>query len=179
MGELKNLYCIIGKSGIGKTTAVDKLENEYGYKVLKSYTTRSPRREEDTDHMYISLDEYADLDNKVVTCCFNGNFYCATADQIEDADLYVVDVQGVKELQSKYAGAKRIIFIQIVAPMEVCLERMLSRGDSEDAAWERLKHDYTAFKDAGKLIDYTVPGDSEYVDAWKAIKHIIDYEEVK
>lgn len=179
MGELKNLYCIIGKSGIGKTTAVNKLNEEYGYKVLKSYSTRLPRHEGDTDHTYISLDEYEDLENKVAMCCFNGHYYAATAEQVEDADLYVIDCDGVKELQSKYAGAKRIIFIQIVAPMEVCLERMLTRGDSEDAVWERLRHDYMAFKDAGKLIDYTVPGDSEYVEAWKAIKHIIDYEEVK
>ena len=179
MGELKNLYCIIGKSGIGKTTAVDKLESECGYKVLKSYTTRAPRNEGDTDHTYISLDEYEDLDNKVATCCFNGNFYAATAEQIEENNLYVIDCDGVKELRTKYAGTKRIIFIQLVAPMEVCLERMLKRGDSEDAAWERLRHDYVAFKEADKLVDYAVPADDEHVEAWKAIKHIIDYEEVK
>ena len=178
MGELKNLYCIIGKSGIGKTTAVDKLESEYGYKVLKSFTTRPPRRKGDTDHTYITLDEYEDLENKVATCCFNGHYYAATADQIDDADLYVIDCDGIKELQSKYVGAKRIIFIQLVAPMEVCLERMLKRGDSEDAAWERLRHDYTAFAEASKLVTYAVPADDDHIEAWKAIKHIIDYEEV-
>lgn len=179
MGELKNLYCIIGKSGIGKTTTVDKLETEYRYKVLKSFTTRAPRNEGDADHTYISLDEYMDLEDKVATCCFNGNYYCATAEQVENSDLYVIDCDGVKELKTKYAGAKRIIFIQLVAPMDVCLERMLKRGDSEDAAWERLRHDYTAFAEAGKLIDYTVPADDDNVEAWKAIKKIIDYEEVK
>lgn len=179
MAQLKNLYCIIGKSGIGKTTAVDKLEKEYGYKVLKSYTTRAPRNDGDTDHTYISLDEYENLENKVATCCFNGNYYCATAEQVEDSDLYVIDCNGVKELQTKYAGAKGIVFIQLSASMDVCLERMLKRGDSEDAAWERLRHDYTAFKEAKNLVNYIIPAANDDLEAWEIVKQIIDLEEGK
>ena len=51
---LKNLYLICGKSGSGKTWIVDKLHNEYNYKVLKSYTTRPKRHPSDNDHIYFS-----------------------------------------------------------------------------------------------------------------------------
>ena len=178
MKDIKNLYCIIGKSGVGKTTAVDRLSEECGYKVLKSYSTRLPRHKDDVDHTFISLKEYADLKNKIACCEFNGNFYAATAEQVEESNLYVIDCHGVKELKENYKGDKKIIVIQLTATIEECLNRMLKRGDSEDKAWDRLKHDYTAFKDADELSDYKIPSDSSMAVV-SAIKHIIDYEEVK
>ena len=178
MNRAKNLYCILGKSGVGKTTAVDRLEKEYGYKVLKSYTTRSPRHKDDTDHTFISLKEYADMPNKVATCEFHGNFYCATSEQVDESDLYVIDCAGIKELKERYSGDKKIVVIQITATMEECLERMIKRGDSEDVVWDRLKHDYVAFKDADELSDYNIPSNHQ-PSVVAAIKHIIEYEEVK
>ena len=178
MNKVKNLYCIVGKSGVGKTTAVDRLENEYGYKVLKSYATRKPRHEGDTDHTFISVKEYDELQNKVASCEFNGNFYAATAEQIEESDLYVIDCQGIKDLKENYKGDKRIIVIQLTATVDECLDRMLKRGDSEEKVWDRLRHDYFAFKDADELSNYRIPSDSAMAVV-ATIKHIIDYEEVK
>ena len=157
MKECKNLYCIVGESGSGKTTIVDKLEEAFGYKVLKSYTTRAPRHEGDTDHTFISLEEYEELQNKVATCEFNGNYYCATSDQVEESVLYVVDIAGIKELKEKYKGKKNIVVVYIDTPMNIRLERMLKRGDG-DKAWDRLKHDYEAFRDVRGLTDYVVNG---------------------
>lgn len=175
MGELKNLYCIVGESGSGKTTIVDKLAEQYGYKVLKSYTTRKPRNEGDTDHTFISLQEYGDLQNKVATCEFNGNFYAATAEQVEESNLYVIDCAGIKELKEKYKGDKNIVVIYIKVPMEIRLERMLRRGDGFDKAWERLQHDYEAFKGVEGLIDYAINGIS--AQSWFEVAHIINIRE--
>lgn len=178
MKDIKNLYCIIGKSGVGKTTSVDRLANEYGYKVLRSYSTRKPRHEGDADHTFISVKEYDELQNKIASCEFNGNFYAATAEQIEESNLYVIDCKGVKELKENYKGDKRIIVIQLTTTIEECLNRMLNRGDSEDKAWDRLRHDYTAFKEADELSDYKIPSCS-LIEVVSAIKYIIDCEEVK
>lgn len=175
MKECKNLYCIVGESGSGKTTIVDKLEEIFGYKVLKSYTTRPPRNEGDTDHTFVSLEEYGDLQNKVATCEFNGNFYCATADQVEESALYVIDVVGVKELKEKYKGEKNIVVIYIKTPMEVRLDRMLRRGDGYDKAWERLKHDYKAFQGAEGLADHVFNGVPSSV--WGDIAYVISIKE--
>lgn len=175
MKECKNLYCIVGESGSGKTTIVDKLEETFGYKVLKSYTTRPPRNEGDTDHTFISLEEYGDLQNKVATCEFNGNFYCATAEQIEDSDLYVIDCAGIKELKEKYKGEKEIVVIYINTPMNIRLERMLKRGDEVDKAWDRLKHDYDAFRGVEGLADYILNGIPSY--CWYEVARLIDIKE--
>ena len=104
MNKVKNLYCIVGESGSGKTTIVDRLDEVFGYRVLKSFSTRQPRHEGDTDHTFITLEEYAELPDKVATAEFNGNFYCAIAKQVEESELYVVDKQGLIELKEKYKG---------------------------------------------------------------------------
>lgn len=174
MKECKNLYCIVGESGSGKTTIADKLEEIFGYKVLKSYTTRAPRNEGDTDHTFISLEEYGNLQNKVATCEFNGNFYCATADQVEESDVYVVDIAGIKELKEKYKGDKEIIVVYIKTPMDIRLERMLKRGDG-DKAWERLKHDYEAFQGVEGIADHILNGIPSY--CWYDVAYIIGTKE--
>jgi guanylate kinase len=174
MDKLKNLYCIVGESGSGKTTIVDKLAEKFGYTVLKSFTTRAPRNEGDTDHTFISLEEYDNLQNKVATCEFNGAFYCATAEQVEDSDLYVIDCDGIRELKEKYHGTKEIVVIYINTPMDIRLERMLKRGDG-DKAWERLKHDYDAFRNVRGLANHTVNGIPE--QCWFDVAYIIDAKE--
>lgn len=176
MKELHNLYCIVGESGSGKTTIVDKLEEKYGYKVLKSYTTRSPRHDGDTDHTFVSLEKYGELQDKVATAEFNGAFYCATADQVENNDLYVIDCTGIKELKEKYQGCKNIVVIYIKVPMEERLNRMLHRGDGLDKAWERLRHDYDAFSNVEELADYTVNGIPDC--SWLEVAYIISVREV-
>ena len=174
MRKCKNLYCIVGESGSGKTTLVDKLSEMFGYKVLRSYTTRAPRHEGDTDHTFISFEEYGNLQNKVATAEFNGAFYCATAEQVEEADLYVIDMHGVKELKEKYKGDKEIVVIYINTPLDVRLDRMLKRGDG-DKAWERLKHDYEAFRGVRGIADYTINGIPSY--CWFNAGHIIEVKE--
>lgn len=174
MKQLTNLYCIVGESGCGKTTIVDKLEEVFGYKVLRSYTTRRPRREGDTDHTFISLEEYGNLQNKVATCEIGGNFYAATAEQIEEADLYVIDKCGIEELREKYKGKKNIVVIYINVPMDIRLERMLKRGDG-DKAWDRLKHDYEAFHGVKGLANYTINGIP--ASCWCDVAYIIDTKE--
>lgn len=172
MDKVKNLYCIVGESGSGKTTIVDKLAETFDYKVLCSYTTRQPRHEGDTDHTFISLKEYEDLPDKVATAEFNGNFYCATAEQVEESELYVVDKQGLIELKEKYKGNKCIVAIYIQVPMEVRLERMLRRGDGSDKVWDRLRHDYEAFQGIEELTDYTLDGISPR--CWFDVACLID-----
>lgn len=174
MKTCKNLYCIVGESGSGKTTIIDKLEQVFGYKVLRSYTTRPPRCEGDTDHTFVSLEEYGDLQNKVATAEFNGHFYCAIAEQVEGSDLYVVDVNGIKELKEKYKGDKNIVVIYISVPSEIRLERMLQRGDG-DKAFERIQHDNDAFRGVRALADYVIDGVPE--ECWRRVAYIIKEKE--
>ena len=52
------IFCLVGKSGSGKTTIANKLFDRYGYTQIASYTTRPPRSENDTDHTYVSSEEF-------------------------------------------------------------------------------------------------------------------------
>lgn len=172
MAKLDNIIiCILGKSGCGKTTIVEKLNKEYGYEILSSYTTREPRYDGETGHQFIDLITFEALPNKVAYNEFNGNHYCATKSQVDDADLYVIDVPGLKQLKQLYHG-KKIISIYIDVPMEDCLNRMRRRGDSEDKCWERLRHDDDAFRGVKGEVDYVVNGIPDHT--WFQVAAIID-----
>ena len=83
----KNIYCIIGPSGSGKTSAADLLEQKWRRRILKSYTTRAKRHNDDNDHIYISKSQYHALENKVATSEIDNEYYCCTSDQIDESDI--------------------------------------------------------------------------------------------
>lgn len=144
----KNLYCIIGASGSGKTAVADLLKSKYSKKILISFTTRPKRHEGDKDHVYITEEEYKALEDKVATTEINGYHYCATAQQIDESDFYVVDWHGFDELLTKYHGRKKGIYvIYIDCSEEVRRERMLWRGDKPDRVEDRIKSDRVMFSD--------------------------------
>ena len=171
---LNNIYLICGKSGSGKTTVVEKLEQDYGYHVLKSHTTRKPRHPNDTDHIYSEISDYmiAKENNTIMaSTVFDHNYYWATRDQLEDCDLYVIDKNGIESLHEKYDGSRQLVVIYIDVDSEECISRMKKRGDNNSDVWERAKHDTEAFKDIEHLSDFIVDGNKE--DVWKIIADII------
>ena len=103
-------FSLVGESGSGKTTIADMLAEKYNLSVLKSYTTRPPRVNDDS-HIFVSIEEFNKLENKIAYTEFNGNYYCATADQLDNSDIYVIDPDGIKYLKEHYHGSKRLIDI--------------------------------------------------------------------
>ena len=178
MSKLNNIIvCLVGKSGCGKSTVAKTLSDNYGYDILQSYTTRKKRNETDVDHIFISKEEYDALDDKVAYTCFDNNYYCATKQQVDMNDLYIIDLYGLKQLKQLYKecnGKKKIISIYIDVPMEECLRRMRYRGDSEDSCWDRLRHDDNNFKCAKGECDYCINGISN--GCWYDVQCIIEKE---
>lgn len=138
---MRNIYCLIGNSGSGKTTIADALQREYNLSVLKSYTTRPKRKETDNDHIYIDEEEYFALQHKVATRKAKDGYYCATKEQINNNDIYVIDFGGYFELKKKYDGRKNIKAIYIHVSPETSIERMRLRGDNADSIINRVKRD--------------------------------------
>lgn len=150
---MKNIYLIVGRSGVGKTTVVQELSKRYGYKEVQSYTTRLPRYEGETGHIFITPEEFDKLENICAYTEFMGNRYGVTSDIIDENDLYVIDPYGVEYMSIKYNGNKGIVVIGIIEDVKTLYNRMIARGDTHDHAIERLYHDNEAFKNLLNISD--------------------------
>ena len=151
---MKNLYCIVGRSGTGKTTLAEELERLYGYKSIESYTTRPQRFEGETGHIFVSPEEFRALGKMSAYTLYNGHEYGATPAQIDENDLYVIDIPGVKSLKQRYQGKKGIVVFGLIADEDIVRERMKKRGDSDEKIKERLCRDVKAFQSLGVIADY-------------------------
>lgn len=138
----KPLYLFVGPSGSGKTTIVDELECKYRYKCLQSYTTRPQRHENEYGHIFISDEEFDNLENIVAYTEYHGYRYCATEELLNESDLYVVDCDGVETLLNKYSNTERLICIfYFDTTVSTRISRMLDRGDSDMQIVSRLHND--------------------------------------
>lgn len=136
------LILLVGQSGSGKTTIANYLEFIKGYKQIQSYTTRAPRSEGEVGHTFVTEEEFDNLGNLVAYTEYNGNKYGVTAEMIDESQIYVIDVPGVKTLLEKYSSKNRQIFIfYFKSTVATRIDRMVDRGDSDSAIISRLRTD--------------------------------------
>ena len=182
MYQDKYIFLVVAPSGSGKDTVVNKLCDDYGFTKVKSYTTRKPRQDDKNDirnHTFVSMAEYQDIvDTQTVmaTTYFNKNYYCATQDQVDDSDFYIVDVEGVKTFKQNYKGNKKVKVFGIECMTYDRYDRMLKRGDSDEKAKQRMANDSLAFRNWKDYIDICFLNDEGRLeDCCKAMKEHIDY----
>lgn len=139
MTNNKPLFLFVGKSASGKTTIANLLEEREGMKQVQSYTTRPQRFEGETGHRFIANEEYFKLEDIVASTTYNGYWYCATLEQVKEADIYVIDIDGVKELLDNYDMIDRNIYIIYFDSNTVNrIERMIERGSTDRQIIERI-----------------------------------------
>lgn len=172
---MKNIYLIVGESGSGKTTIVNALEQN-GLKSIQSYTTRPPRTRNEKGHIFVTEQQFDTLHNMVGYTEFNGYRYCATADQVEDNDLYVIDPSGVFYFLKNYHGTKGVKAIYIKASRKECMKRMLKRGDSFFKTLQRLHHDKIKFGIAEEIADKIVCNNDLREAILATTKYILECE---
>lgn len=124
-----SLTLIVGRSGSGKTTLEAKLSKKYNLQPLVSYTTRAQRNPNENNHIFITPEEYANnpryaSENQVAYTNINGIHYFALKEQIDTAQLYVIDPKGIYDLISRRPESKFYLIYLDVKP-EV-LEKQLS-----------------------------------------------------
>lgn len=167
-----NFILLMGKSGSGKTTIANELYNRYGLSSIESYTTRPPRYKGEKGHTFISDEEFDELEDMVAYTDFNGYRYCATSEQVEDNQIYIIDPAGVEYFDEHYVGNKDVIVVYLDVDDQTCFERMVAdRGEKE--ASERLLNDALAFDNARAMADYIIDNDNlndtikELYNIWK------------
>ena len=101
---MHTLYCIIGRTGSGKSTITKQAANKLNARILKSYTTRARRKNEignDTDHTFINQSDVEKYRTDMVA--YTGRIgYCsfATQQQLMESDFYIINPEGFYELQA-------------------------------------------------------------------------------
>ena len=97
---------------------------------------------------------------------------CATAEQIENNDLYIIDPKGVDFFMESYKGSKTPKVIFISSDMTTRYERMKSRAeengseymDAVKSSLERITNDVVEFYDyihGQTQIDYTCKNNAD------------------
>lgn len=149
------LYLFCGKSASGKSTIANILEEKYGVKQVRSYTTRKPRYDGEDGHVFVDADAFEKLGKLAAYTFYNGNHYGVTYDQLEQCDVYVIDPFGVKVFLKNFNDSRPIRVIYFDAAVSTRINRMIDRGASDYEIISRLLTDDT--KDNwGKELDSLV-----------------------
>ena len=160
---MNKIILLCGESGSGKTTIAKMLEESYNLKILESYTTRPKRQENEIGHIFLTEEQFGEIKVKdmVAYTKFDGHKYCATQQQVEESDIYIVDKTGIETFKNCYKGRKKPIVLYIKTQEENRKKRMLERGDSLENIEKRLENDRNAFKDIELIADYVINNDSK------------------
>ena len=138
----KPLFLFVGRSASGKTTIANMLAEKYGYKQVESYTTRQPRFDGETGHVFVSEEEFNNLGELAAYTFYNNNHYGTTFEQLEESDIYVVDIPGVESLLQKLKDNNRpVCIIYFDASVHSRILRMIDRNDSDMMIISRLLED--------------------------------------
>ena len=136
----KPLYLFVGRSASGKTTLANILEEKHGYKQVQSYTTRPPRYNGEVGHIFVSDEEFDNLGELAAYTEYNGYRYGTTFKQLEECDVYVIDVPGVETLLEKNIN-RPIVIIYFNTTVHTRILRMVDRHNSDSAIIARLLQD--------------------------------------
>lgn len=149
----RTLYCIVGPSGSGKSTLEYNIKKEFPWLTsVESYTTRPKRCENEQGHIFTTKEKFDTLDLIAYTN-FNGYEYGVTEELLDEADLYVIDIEGIKTLRKNYD--RPMIVVGLQCDEETCKQRMLNR-DSLEKVEQRLQNDRVMFKDYTDYCDILI-----------------------
>ena len=149
----KPLYLFVAKSASGKTTIANILEEKHGYKQVQSYTTRPPRYHGEVGHIFVNNQEFDSLGELAAYTEYDGNKYGTTVKQLEECDIYVIDVPGVETLLKKNID-RPIVIIYFNTTVYTRIRRMMNRHESDSTIIARLLQDeqYDWFDKLDKIV---------------------------
>ena len=182
---IHTVYCVLGRTGSGKSTVTNEAANKLNMKVLKSYTTRQRREnetDENCDHTFISPDEVEKYRNDMIAYTERVG-YCsfATKQQLLDNDFYIINPFGYYELKLKTKGMNiNLVTIMVTVPFSDLRERTKKRGDFN--AWQanymQESEEFSTFEKS-HLIDYFILNDRSLEESVAKLVRIINKDKAK
>ena len=163
---IHTVYCVLGRTGSGKSTVTKEAAKQLNMNILRSYSTRQYLRQgetkENSDHTLISPDELEKYRNDMIAYTDRIG-YCnfATKQQLLDNDFYIINPTGYYELKMKTKDMDiELATIMVNVPYNDLRKRAEKRGDYD--AWQanyiKESEEFSSFEKSN-LIDYFVLND--------------------
>lgn len=179
---IHKIFCIIGRTGVGKSVITNKAAQKLDMKILKSYTTRSMRKGETvekSDHTFINPEEVDQYRDDMVAYTDRVSYYSfATYQQLFNSDFYVINPKGLYELKLKIKDMGiELIPIYISVPYRQNLENAKKRGDLD--TWKvNYKKENIEFKsfEHSDMIQYRILNNGTIDQAVDKLVKIVEKE---
>jgi len=179
-------YLIIGRTGTGKDTLADMLQ-EKGLKRVVSYTTRPRRTPDENTHIFVTKEEADKITDRAAEKTINGYEYFATKDQVKNANMYIIDPDGARQLtQSMPEEAFMIVHVKAdpSASMKHAAMRAEDPEKEEEIVRQRVASEDQEFSEfeqklaegegiPGAVSSYYVNVENDYDP--KTLKEVVDY----
>lgn len=184
------VFLIIGRTASGKTSMCKEMETRLGLHTLMSYTDRPMRETEKKgrcDHTFVTKEE-ADMllkdTSKVIaytTSIEDGYRRFATIDQLQNADLYIIDPNGVDTLKlckNPVLGNMEFVEIYVRVPYQKAKENAKRRKHTESDFTTRYEQESKQFAEYEKrqAFRYHILNDTTLEDACDKLERIIRKE---
>lgn len=182
---IHTVYCVLGRTGSGKSTVTKEAANKLNMKVLKSYTTRQRREnetDENCDHTFIFPDEVEKYRNDMIAYTERVG-YCsfATKQQLLDNDFYIINPTGYYELKLKTKDMDvELVTIMVNVPYNDLRQRAKKRGDYD--AWQanyiKESEEFSNFEKS-HLVDYFILNDRSLEESVAKMVRVINKDRAK
>ena len=175
------LLCVLGKTASGKDSLVEQLCKRTGLKQIISYTTRPRRTNEGNTHIFVDDNDYEQMRQDGVIAAFTqiGQYkYWTTIDQLHDADVYIIDYEGLKTLRELNFDNIRLVSVYINVPDSIREDRALNKRKDDKAKFRtRDIAERSQFRDLLKNadFDYSV-SNINFAKAYSVLRWISEIE---
>ncbi len=133
-----SVVVLIGPSGAGKSNVVKVLCEQHGFTLVKTVTTRPQRDKFDTDHQFISTEQFQALQEAKaffgVLNVFDAQYGLPKFNPTEKTVLNL-RAPVVQEFLTKFPDA---FVVEIDAPLEILQKRLAERGTEERFEPEKI-----------------------------------------
>lgn len=161
------IIALIGASGSGKSTIEKRLNEDYGYEKIISYTTRNPRTGETNgvDYNFITNDEFQKLidDDKMAEYdeYSQGRLYGTLKEDYTSGDkVIVLTPNGYRQLKQMCDDANSIVSVLVNATLGTRIKRYIDRCgvdnfnfDDKNEIAARVERDFGMFLGLEKEVD--------------------------